>query len=90
MRPIIKIDTVKAVATYTIGAYIVWRVLDMLAVMVTTDPQVYGAAALAIIGAAIASVTAYLFGLEQGKQQSAIQQKALETGLTAKDKTDGP
>lgn len=99
-----RVDTMKAAATYAIAAYIVVKVLNILSDLAVLDPDTFGVAAVAIIGATAASVTAFLFGIEQGKQQQVSQQKAFETGLatpssegtttitadTAEVKTGGP
>lgn len=82
-----KIDTIKAVATYTIAAYIVFKVLNMLSDLAALDPNTFGVAAVGIVGTTIAGVTAFLFGIEQGKQQQMNQQKAFETGLAAPSTT---
>lgn len=71
-----KVETLKAVAVYGIAAYIVVKALGMLSDMVASG-AVDGAAALGIIGALVATVAAFLFGVEQGKQQ----QKAFEAGV---------
>lgn len=71
-----RVETVKAFATYLIAGYIVVKALGMLSDMVAAG-AVDGAAALGIIGALTAGVTAFLFGVEQGKQQ----QKAFEAGV---------
>lgn len=65
------------VFVYGIAGVVILKLLNMLESMVAIDPQQFGVAAIGIIGSAVSIVLAFLFGVEQGRQQ----QKAFESGL---------
>ena len=80
------LNLIKVVFTYGIAAYIVVTVLNMLRDLAVAFPDTFGVAAIGIVGATIAGVTAFVFATEQGKQQAVAQQQAYEKGLN----TPGP
>jgi hypothetical protein len=72
-----KIETVKAVAIYGGGLFVLWQVFEILKFVVSLDPVTFGVAAISIVGVLASGVVNFFFGLEQGKQQ----QKAFESGV---------
>ncbi len=72
-----KIETVKALATYGGGLFVLFSTMEALRYMVTLDPTTFGVAAIGIIATLASGVVNFFFGVEVGKQQ----QKAFEAGV---------
>lgn len=72
-----KIETIKALAIYGGGLFVLWSVMELLRFVISLDPSTFGVAALAIVGMLANGVVNFFFGVEVGKQQ----QKAYEAGL---------